>query len=115
MSDTDRVERVAEAIDAARHKHRIGYVAPGDVIDSADRILARAALAAADQWLRGFPPKSGMYHVALNDGEQIITPWSDGTDRDDNGDLRRPGWSCLSDWRGRVVAYRPLPAPPEAK
>jgi hypothetical protein len=55
-------------------------------------------------WRAGFPAETGMYFVQLNDNECIITPWNDGTDRDDG----MPGWRCLSEWRGRVRRWCPL-------
>jgi hypothetical protein len=65
-----------------------------------------------DGWTRGFPTESGMYHVLLNDGEQIITPWNSGGGVDTWGDARVLGWVCLSDWRGRVYGWRCLPELP---
>ncbi len=70
-------------------------------------------VALSNGWYRGFPPKDGTYQVLLSDGEQIITPWSDGGGVDGWGEKRVRGWPCLSDWAGRVKAWRFLPEPPQ--
>ena len=66
----------------------------------------------SDGWFRGFPPQDGTYQVLLDDGEQIITPWSDGSGWDGWGEKRVRGWPCLADWAGRVLCWRYLPKPP---
>lgn len=71
-----------------------------------------SVIALSNGWFRGFPPEDGMYHVMLNDGEQIITPWSDGSGYDGWGEKRAYGWPCLADWGGRVFAWRKLPPAP---
>ena len=65
-----------------------------------------------DGWYKGYPTAPGAYVVYLNDGEMIITFWNDGGGVDTWGDSRRFGWTCLSDWKGRVAAWRELPTPP---
>ena len=70
------------------------------------------AIELSNGWFRGFPEVDGTYQVLLNDGEQIITPWSDGSGFDGWGEKRIRGWPCLSDWAGRVLAWRTLPEPP---
>lgn len=58
-------------------------------------------------WHRGFPPKSGMYLVELEDGEHCVTPYTVPGDEgvDTWGDKRRSGWTCLTGSRATVKAW----------
>ncbi len=66
-------------------------------------------------WQRGFPVKGGAYLVYLADGEQCVTFWNDGTGKNTDtwGDQRPKGWSCLTDSRSRVIAWKELDLKPE--
>lgn len=62
-------------------------------------------------WQRGFPPKSGMYLVQLEDGEHCVTPYTVVGDEgvDTWGDKRRSGWSCLTGSHATVKAWARIP------
>lgn len=62
-------------------------------------------------WQRGFPPKSGMYLVQLEDGEHCVTPYTVVGDEgvDTWGDKRRSGWTCLTGSRATVKAWATIP------
>jgi hypothetical protein len=60
-------------------------------------------------WQRGFPPKSGMYLVELEDGEHIVTPYTaEGRWHDGEYDPRT-GWLCLTHSRATVQAWAQIP------
>lgn len=63
------------------------------------------------QWHRGFPPKSGMYLVELEDGEHVVTPYTvPGQEGEDTWcDKRHAGWSCLTGSRATVKRWAKVP------
>lgn len=63
------------------------------------------------EWHRGFPPKSGMYLVQLEDGEHVVTPYTVVGDEgvDTWGDKRGSGWTCLTGSRATVKAWAKIP------
>jgi hypothetical protein len=105
MSDTDRVERVARAIKAEREKRSIGYVAPSLEYDvGIDATIARAALAAADQWLPIESAPTAGTVLLWSDGEMVM------------GFPLKSGAFWEESISGRAIRpthWRPLPAPPE--
>lgn len=110
-------DEIAVAIEGAqRLEDSEGFY---DVVISGLRELQRRRVLQRDQggeWLPAPPDRSGMYHVYLSDGGQIITPYTSPDEdpgEDSCGDRRPVGWVGLKDWNGRVLFYRLLPPSPE--
>ena len=62
-------------------------------------------------WYRGFPPKSGMYLVELEDGEHVVTPYqAEPRFVEADGDWdNKTGWTCLTHSRATVQAWAAIP------
>lgn len=65
-------------------------------------------------WYRGFPPKSGMYLVELEDGEHVVTPYrAEPRFVEADGDWdNKTGWVCLTHSRATVQAWAEIPKRP---
>lgn len=62
------------------------------------------------EWCRGFPPKSGMYLVELEDGEHVVTPYqAEPRWVEADGHWSKTGWICLTHSRATVRAWATLP------
>lgn len=62
-------------------------------------------------WRRGFPTKSGMYLVELEDGEHVVTPYrAEARWVEADGDWdNKTGWVCLTHSRATVQAWAEIP------
>jgi len=56
-------------------------------------------------WQIGFPDENCMCLVELDDGENIVTPYTHTAGRDTWGDKRKTGWSCLTGSHTRVKKW----------